>query len=57
MRLEELQVYQLAMDIGEKTWAVINNWGQFSKNTIGYQLVRSADSIAANLSEGYGRFH
>ena len=54
MILEELQVYQLAMDIGEKAWDVVKNWDYFTKSTIGNQLIRSADSIAANLSEGYG---
>jgi four helix bundle protein len=33
------------------------NWIVLHKNTIGYQLIRSSDSIAANISEGYGRFH
>ncbi|MFH1853396.1 MAG: four helix bundle protein [Candidatus Neomarinimicrobiota bacterium] len=27
------------------------------KNSLGRQLVRAADSVAANLSEGYGRYH
>ena len=56
MRLEELQVYQLAMDIAEEIWGRVVRWDYFSKDTIGKQLVRSADSIAANLGEGFGRF-
>jgi four helix bundle protein len=56
MKLEELQVYQIAMDIGEKTWGIVNEWDYFSKDTIGKQLVKAVDSIAANLSEGYGRY-
>lgn len=28
----------------------------FEKDTIGKQFVRAADSIAANLSEGFGRY-
>jgi four helix bundle protein len=56
MKLEELQVYQIAMDIGEKVWEIVNEWDYFSKDTIGKQLVKAADSIAANLSEGYGRY-
>jgi len=57
MKLEELQVYQLAMDIGERVWKFVIKWDYFSKDTVGKQLVRAADSVAANLSEGFGRFH
>lgn len=57
MKLEELQVYQLSMGIGEKIWSIVIDWSYFEKDTIGKQLVRAADSVAANLSEGFGRFH
>ncbi len=57
MRLEELRVYNMAMDMGERVWAIVNKWDYFLRDTIGKQLVRSADSVAANLSEGFGRFH
>jgi len=55
--LEEFRAYQLAMDLGKSVWEIVNGWDYFSKDTIGKQLVRSTDSIAANLSEGLGRFH
>ncbi len=57
MKLEELNVYNLAMDIGERVWAVVSKWNYFEKDTVGKQWVRAADSMAANLSEGFGRFH
>lgn len=57
MRLEELKVYQLSMEIGEEIWSLVSRWRYFEKETIGKQLVRSADSISANLSEGFGRYH
>lgn len=57
MKLEELQVYSLSLEMAEKIWAIVIDWDYFAKDTIGKQLVRSADSIAANLSEGYGRYH
>jgi four helix bundle protein len=57
MKLEELQVYSLSMDIGERIWEIVIKWDYFQKDTIGKQLVRVSDSIAANLSEGYGRYH
>lgn len=57
MKLEELEVYNQAMEIGGKIWGIVAQWDYFFKKTVGDQLVRSADSIAANISEGYGRFH
>ena len=57
MKLEELQVYNLSMEMGEKIWEIVNGWDYFKKETIGKQLMRAVDSIAANLSEGFGRYH
>jgi len=57
MKLEELQVYQLSMEIGEEVWNIVIKWDYFSKDTIGKQLVRAVDSVSANLSEGFGRYH
>ena len=57
MKLEELRVYELAMGVGRKVWGTVVEWNYFEKDTLGKQWVRSADSIAANLSEGFGRYH
>ena len=57
MKLEELQVYQLSMKLCERVWNIVVEWDYFLKDTIGKQLVRAIDSVAANLSEGFGRFH
>ncbi len=57
MKLEELNVYQLSMVLGEKIWNIVFEWDQLAKDTIGKQLIRTVDSVAANLSEGFGRYH
>ena len=57
MKLEDLRVYNLSMELGEQVWEIVSSWNYFEKDTIGKQLVRAADSIAANLSEGFGRYH
>lgn len=57
MELEELRVYQQSMELGEKVWNIVQQWDWFAKDTVGKQVVRSADSISANLSEGFGRYH
>ena len=57
MDIADLEVYNLSMNLGEEVWKYVSNWSLFHKDTIGKQLVRSADSVAANISEGFGRFH
>lgn len=57
MKLEELEVYNKAMVIAEKVWQITIEWDFFAKDTVGKQLVRAIDSVAANLSEGFGRYH
>ena len=57
MLLEDFIVYNLSMKKKKKIYSHVNKWKYFDKDTIGKQLVRSSDSIAANLSEGLGRYH
>lgn len=45
------------MVLSEEIWSIVTQWSYFEKDTIGKQFVRSTDSIAANLSEGLGRYH
>lgn len=56
MRLEDLDVYQLSMDFSDKIWNIVCQWDYFAKDTIGKQWVRTADSVDANISEGFGRY-
>jgi len=55
--LEKLEVYNLAESISDEIWEIISGWKIFAKDTIGKQIVRSADSISANIAEGYGRYY
>ena len=55
--LNDLEIYREAMDLGEEVWMLALPWDFFSKDTVGKQFVRAVDSIAANLAEGYGRYH
>lgn len=56
-KLEDLVAFQVAMEIGDDIWTIVNKWPFFEKDTLGKQITRSADSIALNIAEGYGRFH
>jgi four helix bundle protein len=57
MDLEDLRIYKLAMDFGEKVWTLVIKWNNLATETIGKQLIRSSDSFASNVSEGFGRYH
>jgi len=50
-----LKVYQLAERLADEIWNVATDWDFFAKDTVGKQIVRSADSIGANIAEGDGR--
>jgi four helix bundle protein len=56
MVLENLEVYQLSLVVGEKIWTIASKWDFFNKDTLGKQIVRSSDSISANIAEGFGRY-
>lgn len=55
--INKLEIYREAMRIGEVVWGVVIAWDFFAKDTVGKQFVRACDSIAANISEDYGRHH
>jgi len=52
---EKLEVYQLAEKLADAIWEIVVEWGHLAQDTVGRQLVRSADSIGANIAEGTGR--
>lgn len=54
--MQKLEIYQLSFSLGENIWELVVKWQWFAKETTGKQLVRSADSIAANIAEGHGRY-
>jgi four helix bundle protein len=56
-RLEDLELYQLAESFSDEIWFIVLEWDYFAKDTLGKQMVRAADSIGANVAEGFGRFH
>ena len=55
--LNELEIYNLAITLSDSIYELVSEWKYFDKDTLGKQIVRSADSVALNIAEGYGRFH
>ena len=52
---EKLRVYQLSEKLADQIWEIVVGWNAFAKDTVGKQVVRSSDSIGANLAESCGR--
>ncbi len=52
---EELDVYRLSEDLADRVWMLVRDWDQFARFAAGGQVVRSVDSIGANIAEGSGR--
>ena len=55
--LEKLEVYILAREISSLAWKIFNQLPKNFQYHIGNQFLDAADSISANIAEGYGRFH
>jgi four helix bundle protein len=55
--LSRSQAYILSIEVAEKINKHVSRFNHFDKQTVGRQIQRSVDSIAANISEGFGRYH
>ena len=55
LRFEDLRGFQLAEKLCDEIWSIVIPWRYFEQNTVGWQLVKAADSIGANIAEGAGR--
>ena len=54
---EDLCILQSAEEIADSIWKRVVEWNDFPKDVVGKQITRAADSIGANISESFGRFH
>ena len=54
--LRDVGAYKIAFKLSNEIWNMCVQWNYFAKDTIGKQMVRSADSISANVAEGFGRY-
>ena len=52
---ENLQIYQLSERLADEIWQIVVEWTNLAKDTVGKQMIRSADSIGANIAEGSGK--
>lgn len=53
--IETTDLYRRSSSVADEVWLATNRWPTFARDTVGIQLAKSVDSIAANLVEGDGR--
>ncbi|MCW5959977.1 MAG: four helix bundle protein [Pyrinomonadaceae bacterium] len=52
---ENLEIYKLSEILADEVWNIVSDWKNLAQDTVGKQIIRSADSIGANIAEGSGR--
>ena len=57
IELENLEVYKLSRELSRNAWKIYSKMDIKLKIIIGDQFIRSADSVGANIAEGYARYH
>lgn len=54
LKLNDIDAYKTAFHLSNYIWNLVVKWGSFAKRTVGEQFVEAADSISANIAEGFG---
>lgn len=57
MTFDDLRVLRLAEEIADGIWKDVTKWDEFARDVVGGQLTRAIDSVGANISEMFGRYH
>ena len=57
LSIDKIEAYNKALTFSNLIWDEVIKFDYFEKNSVGLQLVRAADSISANIAEGFGRYH
>jgi four helix bundle protein len=56
LQLNDIDCYKRALSLSQYVWDIVTTWDWFPKKTLGVQFVTAADSISANIAEGFGRY-
>ena len=57
IKLGDLYVYRISLELCNLAWGVYESLDWKDRKIIGDQFITAIDSNAANIAEGYGRFH
>ena len=57
LQLNDITAYTKSFYLSNYVWEIIVKWDFFAKDTVGKQMMRSVDSVSANIAEGFGRYY
>lgn len=57
LKITDIEAYNIGFDLSNKVWNIVIEWSYLAQKTIGAQFIDAADSISANVAEGFGRYH
>ena len=57
LSLDKLETYKLAKQLGVISWNIYQVFDYEERKLFGFQFIGATDSVAANIAEGYGRYH
>ena len=55
LKLNDVRAYKIAFSLSNYVWDVVMKWDWFAKKHVGGQFVEAADSVSANIAEGFER--
>jgi four helix bundle protein len=55
--IHDIEVYTIARELSVFAWSIYTHLSWQDQKIIGHQFITSADSVGANITEGYSRFH
>jgi|SRR3989339_111180 len=56
LNLNDISAYKISFHLSNYIWNIVIRWDYLAKETVGKQYIRAADSISANIAEGFGRY-
>jgi four helix bundle protein len=56
MKIDDLEIVRRSKVLANDIHSHVAAWSAFDLHTLGLQMVRSADSVASKLAEGWGRY-
>lgn len=56
LKLNDIEAYRISFALSNKAWNLLMLWSPLAQNTVGQQFITAADSISANVAEGFGRY-